>query len=160
MARSSFRIEGINELLTSIRHQSENVINKELMDEIGAFLTSAILKRTAKGKDVEGGSFEPYSSKYKLFRMKKGLPHDKVDLFFTGSMLSSLTHTAFKDKVKIFFLKTYGKTPSGKPSKVSNPEKAYFLNRNREFFGVGESEAEKIREMINEHLRRLLNGEI
>lgn len=160
MAQSAFRIEGLNRLLYRIRQQSGNVVNKELMSEIGHYVVNEILDRTAKGKDVDGNDFEPYSPKYRLFRIKHGRQTDKVNLFWHGTMTSALTHTAFKEKVKIFFMKTYGKDPYGKASKVSSPEKAFFLNQKREFFALSEEDYNAIREMINEHLNRLLNGEV
>ena len=73
-------------------------------------------------------------------------------------MLSSLTSTVFNDRVEIFFMNTYGKSPSGKPSKVSNPQKAFFLNQNRRFFAVSDREQSTIQGMVHAHLKRLLEG--
>ena len=154
---SSLRIEGLNRLLAQVGRIAGNVVNKELMGDIGSFIAYSILKRTGKGKDVEGKNFEPYSPKYKLFRMKTGHPHNIVNLFYSGSMLSSLTHTAFDDKVEVYFMNTYGKAPSGRESNVSNPQKAFFLNEKREFFGINADEENDIWEMIQVHLRRLFH---
>lgn len=158
MAQSTIRIEGLNRILAQLESQAGNIVTEELMDEIGLFLSHSILDRNKKGVDVEGDDFEPYSPKYKLFRMKKGRSANIVNLFFHGSMASSLTHTAFRDKVEVFFMNTYGKTPSGKESKVSNPQKAFFLNQKREFFGISSEEEGTIWEMIQDHLRRLFSG--
>lgn len=159
MARSTLRIEGLNRLLARFDRASGGLVDEELMGEIGLFLVYSILDRTGKGEDVEGNPFEPYSPKYKLFREKSGRRTDIVNLIFYGSMLSSMTHKATRDKVEIFFMNTYGKTPSGKSSKVSNPAKAFFLNQDREFFAVSESEEEHIREMIQNHIRERMAGE-
>jgi len=158
-SRSSLRIEGLNRLVAQFKRVAGNAVNEDLMDKIGFFLSTSILQRNIEGVDVDNKSFEPYSPKYKLFRMKHDHPANIVNLFFSGSMASSLTHTAFRDKVEVYFMPTYGKTPSGKSSKVSNPEKAFFLNEKREFFGVSAEEENTIREMIQEHIRRLFNEE-
>ena len=154
MAQSSIRIEGLNRLLARFDRASGGLIDKELMGEIGIFLVYSILDRTSKGEDVEGKPFEPYSPKYKLFREKSGRVTNIVNLFFHGSMLSSLTHEAFRNRVELFFMNT-----SGKDSNVSNPEKAFFLNKDREFFAVSREEEETIREMIQNHIREIMAGE-
>lgn len=155
--KSAIRIEGINRLLAKLSNQSKNLINEELMGNIGEFIAFSINQRNAEGKDVEGKKFEPYSPKYRLFRIKHDHPVNIVNLFFSGSMASSLTHTAFKDKVEVYYMPTYGKTPSGKPSKVSDSSKAFFLNQKREFFGISAEEQATILSMVRDHLRRLLN---
>jgi len=154
MALSSLRIEGLNRLLARFDRASGGLVDEELMGEIGTFLVYSILDRTSKGEDVEGKPFEPYSPKYKLFREKSGRRTDIVNLFFHGSMLSSLTHEAFRNRVELFFMNT-----SGKDSNVSNPEKAFFLNKDREFFAVSREEEETIREMIQNHIREIMAGE-
>ena len=154
MALSSLRIEGLNRLLARFDRASGGLVDEELMGEIGTFLVYSILDRTSKGEDVEGEPFEPYSPKYKLFREKSGRRTDIVNLFFHGSMLSSLTHEAFRNRVELFFMNT-----SGKDSNVSNPEKAFFLNKDREFFAVSREEEETIREMIQNHIREIMAGE-
>ena len=159
MARSGLRIEGLNRLLARFDKVSGGLVDEELMGNIGLYLTHSILDRTGKGEDVEGNPFEPYSPRYKLFREKTGHRTDIVNLYFHGSMLSALTYEAFRSKVEIFFMNTTGKTPSGKQSKVTNPEKAFFLNQKREFFGISEEEEDKIREMVQSHIRKKTAGE-
>jgi hypothetical protein len=159
MAQSYLRIEGINELLSTMTRSSEGLIDKEFMGEIGSYLVFKILDRTSKGKDVEGDNFEPYSPKYRLFRMKNNRPVNIVNLFFHGSMLASLTYSEYDQKVEVYFMNTFGKTPSGKPSKVSNAQKAYFLNQDREFFGISKEEERAIRQMIIRHVANVLTGE-
>jgi len=156
MAQSAFRIEGLSNVLRMVKGLAGNATSKDLMGRIGAYIVTQILQRTGRGVDVDSRPFEPYSSKYKLFRMKAGRPHDKVNLFFHGSMLSSLTYKEAKDKVEVFFMRTYGKTPYGKPSKVSNPQKAFFLNQNREFFGISARDEAEVERMILDNLRRII----
>jgi len=156
MAQSAFRIEGLNNVLRMVKGLAGNATSKDLMGRIGAYVVTQILQRTMRGIDIEGSPFEPYSPKYKLFRMKTGHPHDKVNLFFHGSMLSSLTYKEAKDKVEVFFMRTYGKTPYGKPSKVSNPQKAFFLNQRREFFGLSAKDEEEVERMILDNLRKII----
>ena len=103
-SRNSIRIEGINRLIAQIERISGNVVDEELMDEIGFYLSQAILRRNIEGEDVDGKPFEPYSPKYKLFRMKHNHPANIVNLYFSGSMASSLTHTAFRDKVEVLLV--------------------------------------------------------
>ena len=157
---SSLRIEGLNRILANLEATAGNIVNEELMDEIGFFLSQAILDRNIKGVDIEGLPFEPYSPKYTLFRIEHGREVNIVNLFFHGSMASSLTHTAFRDKVEVFFMNTFGKTPSGKSSTVSNSQKAFFLNEKREFFGISSEEEGTIWEMIQNHLRNILAGNV
>ena len=53
---------------------------------------------------------------------------------------------------------TYGKTPDGRDSKVTNAQKAFFLNEKREFFAVSKEEEIAILQMIQDHLIGLLEG--
>lgn len=158
MARNSIKIEGVNRLIAQIEQISGNVINEGLVNDIGIYLTASILQRNIEGIDADGRTFEPYSPKYKLFRMKHDHPHNIVNLFFSGSMASALTHTAFRDRVEVYFMPTYGKTPDGRDSKVTNAQKAFFLNEKREFFAVSKEEEIAILQMIQDHLIGLLEG--
>jgi len=151
---SAIRIEGLNRLIAQVKRIAGGITDEALMDEIGMFIIHSILQRTGKGEDVEGKLFEPYSPKYKLFRMKTGHKHNIVNLFYSGSMLSAMTHTAFNDRVEVFFMNTYGRTPKGKDSKVSNPQKAFFLNEKREFFAISSEEENSIWQMIVDRLTK------
>ena len=81
-------LPGISDKLTAL---SGGFGDKNLMSELATYLMSTIKLRTSKGKDVDNVLFEPYSPKYALFRQKKGHPTNKVTLFFTGSMMASMT---------------------------------------------------------------------
>lgn len=152
-------IEGLSDIVRLIDGLGGEAVTGELLEEIGFYLTNAILARTASGRGVDGRLFEPYSPKYRLFRMEKGHPVNVVNLFFHGSMLSSLTHTVFNDRVELFFMNTYGKTPRGDASKISNPQKAFFLNQDRRFFAISEKERSDISHMLQVHIQRLIDRE-
>jgi len=122
-------------------------LGPRLMGEIGMFLMTRIKTRTAAGVDVNKSAFKPYSASYAFFRQKKGRPIDKVDLFFTGSMMSSMTYTTTADQTRVFF------APSQDRSGQSNPAKAYYLNQKREFFGISEEDRKQIGSLVLDSLR-------
>lgn len=144
-------------------------LSKRLMSEIGTFVMTKIKLRTSEGKDVNRKEFEPYSDSYALFRKKEGYPTDKVDLFFTGSMMSSMDYESSPDHVKIYFQNTSGKAPSssrkkkkGKPSgprksrEAKNPEKAFWLNEDREFFALSGDDERDISNMVSAYIKKNL----
>lgn len=122
-------------------------MGKTLMSEIGFFLMSRIKERTSAGKDVDGTPFAPYSAKYAFFRQKKGRPIDKVDLFFSGSMMSSMTMEAEESSVRVFFMPTQDR------SGTSNPAKAFWLNKKRQFFAISEKDQQDISTVVLDALR-------
>jgi hypothetical protein len=125
--------------------------NKVLMGQIGTYIEDQILFRTAEGKDVDENMFIPYSPLYAAFRSKKGRPVDKVDLNFRGSMLAALTHSASKDKVVVFFMPTVDREG------VSDPEKAYYNQQLRDFFGMSAKDVTEIEDMVNSYVQRHLD---
>lgn len=153
MPRDVIEIRGLNELIARLDDVSQNVFERRLMAEIGEYIIFRIEKHTAQGKDVEGRNFEPYSPRYKLFRRKTGHPVDKVNLFYSGSMMSSMTRTETDNESKVFFM------PTTDRSGASNPLKAYALNKDRRFFAIGVVEQQKIIDMVREHAEQLLLGE-
>lgn len=150
MAIEPVQALGLQRLIKKFRYFGRQVFSERLMNEMGMRVISQIQIRTAEGKDVRGQAFAPYSRGYKLFRSKNGRPVDKVNLFFTGSMMSSMTHTATEDTARIFFMNT------ADPSNVRNPLKAYALNKQREFFALSAQDQQDIEEMLREHLEALL----
>jgi hypothetical protein len=68
-----------------------------------------------------------------------------------------MTYEVKGDKVELFFMSTSGPDPRGGPSKVTNPQKAYFVNKKRKFFAISDAEREKIIEMTREHVNELLS---
>jgi len=140
-------------LLDELKKFSTNI--KPLFDEIGLFLSSRIKLRTADGVDASLKRFKPYSTRHAAKRASLGLPIGKVDLFFTGSMLSSMTHTAAADQVRLFFAPTQDKFGG------NNPAKAYFINegQGREFFAIGDKDTEMIMDLAVKRLDELLRKE-
>lgn len=150
MAVAPVQAIGLQRLIKRFRYFGQQVFSERLMNEIGMYAISQIQIRTAEGKDVEGKPFSPYSERYRLFRKKKGRPVDKVNLFFTGSMMSSMTHEATEDTAKIFFMNTPDK------SGVSNPLKAWALNQKRSFFALSRQDQQEIERLLQEHIEALL----
>ena len=91
-----------------------------------------ILNRTAKGVDINGQRFKPYSEKYAFFRAKKGRTPVNVDLNFTGQMLGDMSVKANSKKAEIFFLRG------------SEAKKASNNNKTREFFGFSRLEEKQL----------------
>lgn len=123
-----------------------------MMKEIGEYLKFRIKSRTQEGKDKSNRRFKPYSPEYKIFREKHGRPTSKVNLTFTGSMLSAMDYVATDRSVRLFFQNTEDE------SGAKNPIKAMGLQRNREFFGIGKGDRAGIRRIINSYARRALSG--
>jgi phage gpG-like protein len=152
MALSGITVIGLSALkrrMTKLKRKIENP-DKALLTEIGMFMQLRIKERTAEGKDVDGTLFEPYSPAYKVFRQKKGHPVNKVNLFFTGSMMSSMTFRTGGNEVELYFLNT------SDPSGARNPQKAFFLNEDRTFFSLSEQDVEDIVEIVNDYYRDIL----
>lgn len=152
MPGPEFYIQGAEELADNLESFGNNLNAKRLLNEVGLFLRTRILERTAAGEDVHGQRFEFYSPRYEALRRKKGLPTDKVDLFFTGSMLSSITFETTDEQVTLFFEDTQDKFGG------SNPEKAYHLHQNREFFAMSADDLETIQDVARQYVRQALKG--
>lgn len=146
------KIQGLDALIARFGHTEENLFSRNLMSEIGIFAMFSIKRRTAEGRNVRGQFFKAYSPKYKLFREKAGHPTGKVTLFFTGSMMASMTHSATEMEAEVFFQNTSDR------SGVSNPLKAFALNEERRFFALSKKEQDQIAEMVGDHINDLLAG--
>lgn len=150
------RVEFIGTEKLSMRFQQLLAsMGKQLMGEIGMFLMTRIKTRTAAGKDVEGSPFKPYSASYAFFRQKMGRPIDKVDLFFTGSMMGSMTYTETANSVRVFFAAGFAKSIGrffGGGKSTSNPEKAYYLNQKRKFFSMSPQDQKDIVHLVLDSL--------
>jgi len=111
-------------------------------------MTAAILQaqtiiktRTAKGVDVDGAPFKPYSKTYAAFRSKKGLS-TTPDLMFRGAMMASMKATASKNEGVLFF------------NTSENAKKAAFNNRTRRFFDLSKKELTRIQQVYFRRLTR------
>lgn len=152
MAEQSVRIRGLDELNKKLRRVRRFLENKSIWREIGTYLVASIKDRTSKGKDVDEKDFIPYSPGHLRTRSKKGLPTNTVDLFFTGSMMASMNYDASAEEVRIFFKPGTDKTGS------SNPEKAFFLQQDREFFGISDEDVKEVMEIVEQELIRSLRS--
>lgn len=147
------RLIGYDKVQRMLKKLGSDVSTRQLMAEIGQFVQTSIKHRTQKqGVDVYYDSFDDYSVGHRKRREEKGLPVDTVDLTFTGSMFASMTQEEFEEQVNIFF------TPTQDRTGMSNPEKAYYLNEGREFFGISDFEEEKLVNMALDHIDDLLRG--
>lgn len=114
-----------------------NILAKELQKQV-----SIIKRRTARGKDVEGHNFKPYTEQYKRFKQRRGRT-GAVDLRLSGHMMNSLTSTVKKirDGLEgLIFLR-----PSRGRRGVSAVDKARGnLENGRRFIGLNPKEIDRI----------------
>lgn len=154
MPSAVVHIEGLDELRRRLGYVEADSVSKKLLNEIGLFLRTGILERTAAGEDIWYDSFEPYSPQYEVVREQAGLPTDPVDLFFTGSMLSALTFevdvTSTSAQVSLFFMPTEDKFG------MFNPEKAFYLNKHREFFGFNVDDVDTVMDVARTRIRNAI----
>jgi len=153
MANTEIILDGLEGFKKKIERLSGSLFANRLLQEIGMFAMKSIKERTIRGKDVHGESFRDYSPSYSLFRQEKGYQTSTVDLNLTGSMFSSMTYETEIGSVKIFFMNTQD------PSGSSNPEKAFYLHEDREFFALSSQDVEGIKDIINDfYFNKLLKG--
>jgi hypothetical protein len=144
-------IVGYSRLKLRLGRLEKFLTDPGIFEEIGAFIKESISLRTAEGEGIEG-PFQPYSKSYAKVRLKKGLPIDKVDLFFTGSMMGAMTYDAEPKEVRVFFLPTYDRKG------VSNAAKALYNDERRNFFALTRDEAKEIGNMVRKSLRESIQG--
>ena len=159
MAESKITLTGGRELEVKFEALNHALrFNKRLMGLIGHFMQLRILKHTAMGKDAEGTVFESYSKGYAKKRKAAGLPIGKVDLFWTGSMLSSMTYAEQDNIVRLFFQNTTDKFGS------RNPQKAYFLQTHstkpRNFFSINAKDIVAIEKMIRKYIKHITQKKV
>jgi len=129
-----------------------------LLNDLLFFQKTQILTKTAQGVDVDRDPFYPYSQKYALFRQAAGRPTARVDLFFSGEMLSSIKTKVTGREGTLFFAdnesreKAYQLQEEGVRRKTGKVVK-------RQFFGVSKFfDVEGIDQIIEEHLDEALSG--
>jgi len=119
---------------------------KPFLNELGAFQISKINIRTKASKDWSGLPFKQYSEAYKKFRREKGKPVNKPDLIFKDQMLASMNVRVLKGpKVSVGFPGT-------------QVDKAIWNNATREFFRYNDSDVQKIREMVDAEVLRIIRA--
>ena len=135
-----FDSTGIELRLTKIQRSLPQMIDRALIQTAieGA---SLIADRTKSGVSYSGGAFKPYSSRYRLFRIKKGAKTSPVDLNLTGKMMGSMASSKVSRGVaKIYFTR-------GKEAK-----KAAFNDKMRPFFGFNRQEQGRLQNFFERRI--------
>jgi hypothetical protein len=146
---------GSENILRRISYLRHDIDDPKIFNEVGLFLTFKVEARTAEGRDVHDRRFEPYSPAYKKYREDEGHSGEKVNLFFSGSMMAALTFEGIPGGVRLFFQNT------SDPEGVRNPLKAFWHNTGaepqpkRKFFALSESDRAGAIGIIDKHIRRL-----
>lgn len=152
----SVRVTGLKPLTKIFAALVQGMSTKKVMSRIGNFAMTEIKQRTSEGMDVNYDSFEDYTAGHRKTRAAKGLPVHIVDLFFYGTMMNAITFEAGEDQVRLFFQPTVGKTAKGRPASIKSPEKAYYLNEQREFFALSDKDMDEMRDIAIREIDRLL----
>lgn len=132
---------------------------RDLKEGIGQLLIDTILKRTAKGKDIDNAPFKSYSKRYvnsEEFKLA-GKSKSKVNMKLLGDMLADLDIIENKGNIiKIGFTdqeeidKAYNHL-TAKSKKNKMPQ--------RKFFGVNDDEFKKIKKRLEPELRAVERGQ-
>lgn len=124
----------------------------KLLYKVGMRAKINILERTAAGKGADSKLFADYSPRYKLFRRRHGRPVDKVNLFFKGHMLGSMSVKADQNKAIIYF------ADEEQSDKATHHNYGAPKNKlpKREFFALSISDATEIEKTIDEHIEKAL----
>ncbi len=150
---SSFAISvggdtGILERLKSI----PDALGRNFFAEASEFEILSIQTRTLEGEDADGRDFEEYSPAYKLFREEEGRQGEPVNLFFHGDMFNAMTYDISRNSSILFFATTSDKEGQ------SNAKKAFFLQQQREFFALSDSDIKGIMDIARKYTRRQIRG--
>jgi len=133
--------------------------SQKLMNRLGLAQQKMIRDRTLKGKDVEGKSWKKpnYNPQYAKRRARiTGLPSSPVTLVFDdiSGMMQSIDFKAFEDNagVELFFTNDQKRRLAEFHNLLGAGKKRVI----REFWGVSESEEDKLAELVNDELELLL----
>jgi hypothetical protein len=152
MPNDGVTVIGLESLTTKLKKIPPGLFSRSLMAKIGAYVVAAIKLRTKDGVDVNEKRFKPYSAGHRKRRAAIGLPTGNVDLYFSGLMMSSLTHEVVDSKqVRAFFMNTADEQG------VSSPSKAFFNDQTRNFFGVSKKDIKGIESVVQKRLDELLS---
>jgi hypothetical protein len=150
------------------------LVDARLMTEVGDFALSLIRRRTAAGQDINGQPFQELSPAYAKQKFK-ALGNSRADLTVSGRMLNEMGRIGVTEKsVSIGF--AGGGTGSGGSSggtfiqrsrSVAGADKALFHNVTgagrshviRKFFGLTPDEKTLIRDRVQAHLSRQVQGQ-
>lgn len=140
-----FVLTGVKGIIRKARELENTPFAKDMMAEIALYIMSQIKDRTLDGKDVDGDSFKDYSVGYAEWREQEGYQTAFPDLTVSGHMLSAMTSRSTKREAEIFFMNTQDKDG------VSAPDKAFWNNEDREFFGLSKSDEKQIKQIVNRY---------
>ena len=133
--------------------REQPLIVKTALGRTAEFLMGLIKQRTARGMSADGNAFPPYSTKpyffnitpragsptyktfeggYKEYRNFMGKQSNKVDLNFSGNMLSNITQKSTPTQAIIYFASKFENT------------KALGNQKKRKFFAIGQKEQQPI----------------
>ena len=112
-----------------IQKKFKSIIEKGIL-QAGFQLLDIIRTKTAKGIDYQGNSFAPYSEGY-LKQLNREGKSTKVDLFYTGRMMGSLTPSSAmkktgKHKVTLGFSRAEERKKALFNQVLGNPKREFF----------------------------------
>jgi hypothetical protein len=145
-----------------VREQPQIV--KTALGRTAEFLMGIIKQRTSRGVNADGNAFPAYSTKpyffnitprsasptyktfeggYKEYRSFMGKQSNKVDLNFSGNMLSNITQKSSPTEAIIYFASKFENT------------KALGNQRKRKFFAIGQREQQPIMNVFMREYNKL-----
>jgi hypothetical protein len=145
-----------------VREQPQIV--KTALGRTAEFLMGLIKQRTSRGVNADGNAFPAYSTKpyffnitprsasptyktfqggYKEYRTFMGKQSNKVDLNFSGNMLSNITQKSSPTEAIIYFASKFENT------------KALGNQRKRKFFAIGQREQQPIMNVFMKEYNKL-----
>jgi hypothetical protein len=145
-----------------VREQPQIV--KTALGRTAEFLMGLIKQRTSRGVSADGNAFPAYSTKlyffnitprsasptyktfeggYKEYRSFMGKQSNKVDLNFSGNMLSNITQKSSPTEAIIYFASKFENT------------KALGNQRKRKFFAIGQREQQPIMNVFMKEYNKL-----
>lgn len=88
-----------------IDHARRNLVTRDDMAAVGAFLRERIVSRTARGVDASGQPFAAYSEDYAKRKREEMGASGVPDLYVSGGMLGAITIEVRPDgkAVSLFF---------------------------------------------------------
>ena len=143
-------LTGLHGIIAKSKAIAKSEFAQEMMGDIATLVMLRIKDRTIAGEDVQGHDFIAYSKSYKKWRKKKGYKTSPVDLTLSGHMLSAMTETHNNEEAKIFFVNT------SDPTGASAPDKAFWNNKDREFFGLSKQDEKDIMKIVVDYYEKLM----
>lgn len=152
MATANIKLTGIKGISRKITKLLDTPFMRRMLSDIGMFGLKRIKERTLSGEDAQGIDFKPYADQYAKERAKAGFPVKPVDLTRSGSMLSAMTYDTGKEHIDFFFMNT------SDPTGAKNPEKAFYLQQDREFFALSKSDIKGMLKIVDKYYNKVIRG--